>query len=65
MLSAIVPTGKVGISVDRLMDELSIRVSRSENGSFLDLFYLPFGAPLRILYGAPYGGPYVIPRYNH
>ena len=51
MLSAIVPTGKVGIGVDRLMDELSIRVYRSETGSFLDLFYLHIGVPLRSYLG--------------
>ena len=56
MLSAIVPTGKVGISVDRLIDELCISVYRSENGSFLDLFYLTFGAPLSVPYGSPYRG---------
>ena len=56
MLSAIVPTGKVGISVDRLIDELCISVYRSENGSFLDLFYLTLGAPLSVPYGSPYRG---------
>ena len=65
MLSAIVPTGKVGISVDRLMDELSIRVFRSENGPFLNLFYLTFGGLLRMPYGVSYEGWYTILRYVH
>ena len=56
MLSPTVPTGKGGLSIDRLMDELSIRVFRSEHGPFLNLFYLTFGGLLRMPYGVSYEG---------